>query len=130
MKAAGDDPWEDLVVSMLAVNQYSLEKTYQFIDGLRAQGLVDPKKLMQWQHGEVLEHLKAAGCDRGPFMTNLFALRLANLGAFILGKGLSVCSAAISGCDTDAIEQLLLPVNGIGPKVIANFYLLRGIPKK
>lgn len=82
-KAAADDPWEDLVVSILSVNQYSLEHTYRSIDGLRKQGLFDPERLMRWDQSEIVERLK-----------------------------------------------LLLPVNGIGPKVIANFYSLREIPKK
>lgn len=129
-KAAVDDPWEDLVVSVLSVNQYSLERTYESIKGLREQGLFNPTKLKQSDHGEFVARLKAAGCDRGPFMTSLFALRLANLGALIQSKGIDDCAKTISGRDTRAIEELLLPVNGIGPKVIANFYLLRVIPKK
>jgi hypothetical protein len=68
-KAAVDDPWEDLVVSLLSVNQYSLERTYESIKGLREQGLFNPTKLKQWDHGEFVARLKAAGCDRGPFMT-------------------------------------------------------------
>ena len=129
-KSTIDDPWEDLVVSLLSVNQYSLERTYESIKGLREQGLFNPTKLMQLDHDEFVARLKAAGCDRGTFMTSLFGLRLANLGALIQSKGLDTCAKTISGRDTRAIEELLLPVNGIGPKVIANFYLLRDIPKK
>jgi hypothetical protein len=117
-------------VSLLSVNQYSLERTYESINGLREQGLFNPTKLKQWNHDEFVARLKAAGCDRGPFMTSLFALRLANLGALIRNKGLDSCTKTISGRDTCAIEELLLPVNGIGPKVIANFCLLRDIPQK
>ncbi|MDZ4797978.1 MAG: hypothetical protein SGI92_07440 [Bryobacteraceae bacterium] len=128
-KPDADDPWEDLVVSLLSVNQYSLERTYESIGGLREQGLFNPTNLEQWEHGELVARLKAAGCDRGAFMTGLFALRLANLGALIQSKGLDNCTKAISGRDAHAIEKLLLPVNGIGPKVIANFYLLREIER-
>jgi hypothetical protein len=126
-KGTGDDSWEDLVVSMLSVNQYSLEKTYEFVGGLREQGLFDPRMLMVWDQLEIVERLKSAGCDRGPFMTNLFALRLANLGMLIASRGLETCARVISGRDTRAVGELLLPVNGIGPKVISNFYLLRGM---
>jgi hypothetical protein len=129
-EGAVDNPWEDLVVSVLSVNQYSLERTYESITGLRQQGLFNPTKLEHWDHGEVVARLKAAGCERGTFMTSLFALRLANLGALIQSKGLDSCTRIISGRDARAIEELLLPVNGIGPKVIANFFLLRDIPKK
>ena len=112
------------------MNQYSLERTYESINGLREQGLFNATNLAQWEHGSFVAHLKAAGCDRGNFMTNLFALRLANLGALIQRKGLDSCTRVISGRDTRAIEEMLLPVNGIGPKVIANFYFLRDIPKQ
>jgi hypothetical protein len=129
-KPVKDDPWEDLVVSILSVNQYSLEHTYQALEGLRTEGLSDPSNLAHWGQVEIVDRLKAAGCDRGPFMTNLFALRLCNLGTLIEHRGVEECVKIIWGRDRRAIQDLLLPVNGIGPKVIANFCLLRelGIP--
>ena len=120
-KPSVDDPWEDLVASILSVNQYPLELTYRSIEGLRKQGLVSPEKLRRWDQREIVEHLKSAGCDRGPFMTNLFAIRLANLGVLVESKGLEACTKIIAGRDAKAIEELLLPVNGIGPRVMANF---------
>ena len=129
-KASIDDPWEDLVISLLSVNQYSLEKTYQHAEGLREQGLFIPKNLVKWDQEGILLRLKAGGCDRGEFMTNLFALRLANLGHFVGGKGLDACTKVLLGKDAKAIEALLLPVNGVGPKVIHNFCFLREIPQK
>ena len=120
------DPWQDLVVSILSVNQYSLERTYTCVSGLRKQGLFEPIKLGQWSPSDIVEKLRSAGCDRGPFMTSLFAQRLANLGALIKSKGADRCTRVIAGTDVQAIEGLLLPVNGIGPRVLANFRLLRG----
>jgi hypothetical protein len=129
-KATADNAWEDLVVSILSVNQYSLERTYQALEGLRKEGLFDPNNLPHWGQVEIVDRLKAAGCDRGPFMTNLFAFRLRNLGTLIEHRGLEECVKIISSRDSGEIKELLLPVNGIGPKVIANFCLLRelGIP--
>jgi hypothetical protein len=129
-KEHADNPWEDLVISILSVNQYSLEHTYRAVDSLRKEGLFDPGCLMKWDQNEIVDQLKSAGCDRGAFMTNLFALRLANLGALITSRGIERCNAIISGRDTRAIEELLLPVNGIGPKVLTNFFFLRDIPRK
>jgi hypothetical protein len=125
-----DDPWEDLVVSLLSVNQYSLEKTYRHLDGLRKQGLFLPGNLSRWDQKEIVRRMKAAGYDRGEFMTKLFALRLANLGCFVDEKGVEACFEIVSGNDSKAIESLLLPVNGIGPKVIHNFCALRNIPRR
>lgn len=122
----GEDPWEDLVLSILSVNQYSLERTYRSTDGLRKAELFDPRQLMLWDQSEIVERLRSAGCNRGPFMTALFAFRLYNLGVLIKHHGVELCTKIISGHDMRTIEELLLPVNGIGPKVIANFRLLRG----
>lgn len=55
-----DDPWEDLVVSMLSVNNYSIEHTYRFLEGLRQQGLFDPKKLAALDDSEA-----ACACPLG-----------------------------------------------------------------
>jgi len=122
-----DDPWEDLVISMLSVNQYSLERTYRSREGLREQGLFDPENLMRWDQDQVVDRLKSAGCYRGEFMTNLFALRLCNLGALLEIKSIDASTRIIASRNRKAIEDFLLPVNGIGPKVIANFCLLREI---
>src|SRR4051812_44666176 len=101
-----DDPWEDLVVSVLSVNNHSLERTYKSIAALREQGLVDPGRLEQWDQSEIASRLKAAGCDRGPFMTNLFALRLANVGELIRHNGgVQHCTAVINSSNVQAIEK-------------------------
>lgn len=124
------DPWEDLVISILSVNQYSLERTYRCLEGLREQGLLDRNKLMHWGQADIVNRLKSPGCDRGLFMNNLFGLRLCNLGILIQRSGVEACTKIISSRDVKFIEELLLPVNGVGPKVIANFCLLRNIAQQ
>lgn len=122
-----DGPWDDLVISILAVNQYSLERTYVLLQGLREQKVTDPNSLASWGPEEFEMRLRAAGCERGSFMTNLFAQRLAALGALVRRIGIVECEKVIGSRDARAIENLLLPVKGIGPVVIRNFYSLRQI---
>jgi len=122
-----DDPWQDLVVSMLAVNQYSLEKTYNCVDGLRKKGLFDPRNLALWDQAKISSQMKAAECDRGEFMTNLFAKRLSSLGQHVRQFGFAPSTELISRPNREAIVSFLSSVNGVGPKVLKNFFLLRGI---
>ena len=122
-----DDPWEDLVVAILSVNQYSLERTYGAIGGLRRERVADPANLARWQPQEIEERLRAAGYDRGAFMTGLFAKRLYALGALIRDKGVNACRNVIGSADMAAIHGLLLPVHGIGPVVLRKFFVLRNI---
>jgi len=122
------NPWEDVVVSILSVNQYSLEKTYQVVDRLREQGLSNPDNLGRWTKDEIVVRLKQSGCDRGEFMTSLFAARLSNLGAALTSYGVEECTSILLSNDTRLLNELLLPIKGIGPKVMENIFLLRGIP--
>ena len=71
--------------------------------------------------------LRAAGYDRGHFMTKLFAERLAALGKLVKSKGIDECQRIVSGRNIETIEKLLDPVKGIGPVVLRNFYFLRNI---
>jgi hypothetical protein len=120
-----DNAWDDLIVSILSVNQYSLEKTFAVLGALRAGKITDPTNLARWTHEEMTDNLKSSGCNRGAFMTGLFAQRLCSVGELIRTKGIAHCESVLISGDRRMIEELLLPVNGIGPKVLQNFFLLR-----
>ena len=75
-----DEIWEELIVSILAVNNRSLEKTYALLPLLRKAGIVDPANLTRWDVEEVVARLKTAGLDWGSYMTRLFARRFVSLG--------------------------------------------------
>jgi hypothetical protein len=120
-----DNPWEDVVVSILAVNQYSLERTYAAVPGLRQEKVFSPENLSRWPIEEIADRLRRGGCDRGAFMTNLFAKRLSSLGKWVQSKGFVECEKILTCGERPAISALLSPVNGVGPKVLANLFLLR-----
>jgi len=61
-------------------------------------------------------------------MTKLFAERLFALGSLVRAKGVDECENVLGTQDAKAIEELLLPVKGIGPVVLRNFFMLREIP--
>lgn len=119
--------WEDLTVAILSVNQQSLEKTYSVIEGIRRESLCEPAKLAGWTINEIASRLKHAGYDRGQFMTNLFAERLSALGKYVEGFGIDRCEKVFAGGSAIEIEHLLRSVKGIGPKVLANFFILQNI---
>jgi hypothetical protein len=47
------------------------------------------------------------------------------LGKYIVERGADHFSVALSQADVAAIQELLLPIYGVGPKVIENFVELR-----
>lgn len=121
---------EDLVVSILSVNNYPLEKTYLAIERLRQQGVFDPQNLMGWTWVEMVRHLRLGGYYRGDFMTGLFADRLMSLGTLIKSVGVTQCEEILREGNDNEIREFLRPVNGVGAKVLANFFLLRGQPSE
>src|SRR5687767_14516591 len=70
MPESTDDPWQDLILSMLAVNGYSLEKAFGLADKFREQDLFDPKSLTSAR--DIAVRLNAAGYVRGIGMTKIF----------------------------------------------------------
>jgi len=120
-----DNLWEDLVVAILSVNNYSLEKTYLAIEALRHGGLFSPQNLALWTPEEIGTRLQRAGYDRGRFMTALLSVRLASLGVLLESVGVEECERLLLKGESAEARSLLLSVKGIGPTVLANFFLLR-----
>lgn len=118
--------WHDLVVSMLAVYQYSLEKVDGYSAGLEKQGLFDPKNLNKFSHEDIFSHLENAGYRRGN-LNSIFTERLLALGEYVAQKGQDQCESVLGSKDKGTIADLLKPIKGIGPKVIENYFELRGL---
>jgi len=120
-----NDVWQDLVVSMLSVNNYSLEKTYSSIELLSQEGLFDPKKLVGWKADEIADRLRRGGYNRGEYLNNLLATRLASLATFVEGVGMKESERILTKSDKSVIAKFLQPVNGVGPQVLRSFSMLR-----
>lgn len=118
-------PWADLVIALLSVNNYPLEKTFDLFKGLAEAGLFEPARLAAWDLAEISRRMGQAGYDRGPAMTQIFAERLSGLGHFLSAHGLLECEEVLGTGSRAEITALLTPAKGIGPRVLQNFFLLR-----
>jgi hypothetical protein len=58
-------------------------------------------------------------------MTQLFAERLSQVAAFILTLGVPRSKQVLASSRLEDISAVFMKANGIGPKVIANFWTLR-----
>ncbi|HKI24732.1 MAG TPA: hypothetical protein VKA07_00320 [Candidatus Sulfotelmatobacter sp.] len=117
--------WEDLILAILSVNRYSLEKAYSAVDGFRSEELFDLKKLAEQTVEEITVRLRRGGYDREEYLTKLFALRLMSLAAFVKRIGVEESERILTSPDKRKIEEFLQPVKGIGPQVLNNFFTLR-----
>ena len=124
-----NDSWQDLVIAVLAVNRFSIEKAYALSHQLREQGLCEPANLATWNTNEIASRLRESGYDRGVFLNQLISERLAALGRFVAAEGAENCQRTVSSKNRDAISQLFLRVHGIGHTVLDNFFLLQEIDR-
>ena len=122
-----DEIMENLVCSLLAVNNYSLEKAWGLRQGLREELLLDVGFLKKASHDTLFERLKKAGYDKSDYVVGLVADRLHNLGKALDEKTLRALVDTVEKRDEGKMEEILLPVKGIGPVVLRNFAGLCGV---
>lgn len=115
--------WANLVIAMLSVNQYPVEKTWTIFDQLKANGLFDPLNFGKWNYVELYNRLNDSNYNRGKMMP-IFIERLLSL-SNLLGDVKKNENILATGTK-DEVSELLKKVKGVGPVVINTFFLIRG----
>ena len=106
---------EDLVVAVLAVNNYSFEKAWTLLPNLREAGLTTAATFPA-ELGPATVKLASAGYDRG-LLTEMFAKRLHGLMQMAVSGALDELDGHVEAGRKDDVLALLVSVPGIGPKV-------------
>ncbi len=114
---------EAIVVSVLAVNRYPLEKSYSLLPNLRKLGLTDPTKVANANSPDVMMRLDRAGYHRG-LLTEMMAGRLIGLMNAVSEGQLDSLSNMVTKGEKDQAKQLLCRMKGIGPQVAADVWML------
>lgn len=115
-------PWiEACVLSLLAVNNYSLTKTWALRPRLHEERLLAPG---HWEPSEAADALRCVGYDRGEFLTGLIAERVAHFLTIADESYLRSLSEA-EALGTEEVTEVLTSIKGIGPVVAKNALLLR-----
>ena len=116
--------WEELIIAVLAVSQYPIEKVEPHRSAIREAGLFRVNDLAEESIGSLTNKLKKAGYDRGK-LTWQFADRLISLGKHVVERDQLLLEQQLSAGDERVVEATLIPIYGIGPKVVENFIELR-----
>lgn len=115
---------EDLFISLLSVNNVSIEETYSHIESMRKEDIFEPLKLEKLSIEEIGNNLKKAGYNRGG-VNYILAERLLDLSKKINLQGKKEFEISISNPDKKDLKDFLLTIKGIGNKVVDNFFILR-----
>jgi hypothetical protein len=114
-------------VATLAVANYPLDLAWSLKDRLRAAGLCDPLSLAKLSRQQIVRRLTASGYDRGAFMAELLASRFQSIAAKMTSLDAALLREALRHGDHNELRALFLSAKGVGPTVIKNFLLLRGL---
>lgn len=114
---------ECLLMALLSVNNYSLEKVWALLPRMREAGLTDPARVVAMDMPAAIAALTSAGYDRKN-LTWLFAERVKALMGAIHDGTLDGLDDAISRKDKITASALLEPIRGVGPRVLENAWAL------
>lgn len=114
---------ECLLMAILAVNSYSLEKAWKLLPRMRELGLTNPARVVAMEMPAAVEALTAAGYDRKN-LTWMFAERVKALMAAVHDGKLDDLAGAVAARDERAAAELLGEVRGVGLRVIENAWAL------
>lgn len=117
------DIWAYVVMSMLAVNHFTIHDSLGIHDGLKSNGLFDLKNLSTWSHEKIFTSLKAAGYNRTDLVVGFLTVRLMSLGSLI--GNIKVNEKILTDGTEQETADLLLKIKGVGPIVLKNFLSLR-----
>jgi hypothetical protein len=118
--------WQDLIISLLSVNGWSVDKNFKYKDALNKSGLFNPENLNKWDVVEIGNKMKESGYDRGG-VTWIISERLSALGKFVVSKGVAECDKILLSKNKEKITEFLLPIKGVGNKVLESYFILAGI---
>lgn len=121
--AISQDSVDAILVSLLAVQNYPLDRAWSLLPGLEKAELTNPFRVAQADVGNLVAKLTGAGYERG-YLNGIMAPRVQNLMKAVVAGELDAFDALSKAGHRQAALELLCKVKGIGPKVANNAWLL------
>ena len=121
------NPVADLVMAILAVNQWTLAQSGAIFEGLKKENLFDPLTIQQMDDAELQIALKRAGYKKADFVVGLISSRLHDMAKKLAGDGEQDLRDLVLAKNKKELREFLMGIKGVGPKVYENFLLLNDI---
>jgi hypothetical protein len=123
------EPVVHLMVAVLAVGGYSLQRAWNLLPSLQKEGLTDSKAVEDYDEAEIVRRLSRSGYDRGPIVTASMAKRLMALHTAVRNGVLAQTVRLLREDRVKDAEKVLRTVKGVGPVVFNQFAVLEGAMK-
>jgi len=121
---------EHLIVAMLAVGGFPLERAWALLPKLRQSGLTTPATALALDERELIRRLALSGYDRGPVVTTSLARRIMAAHVATEKGVLATTVRLMREGNVEQAEKTLREVKGVGPTVFRTFVALERQSKR
>lgn len=115
----------NLVVAMLTVNNWALEKAWALLPELTSLGLCDAQCLSTLSHEEIFARLKRAGYAKSDYVVGLLADRLREMAKVMATIPPAKLTELMEPGHEKDRDRFLLSLKGVGPAVLETFVALQ-----
>ncbi len=116
---------ENILISILAVNGWTVDRVCPLTERFRAVGLLDFATISGLSIEDIAERLARAGYARGDYMTLLLAARVVSLATALTAAELSRLKQCLVEGRTTDVSETLRGIKGVGPVVLETFWSLQ-----
>lgn len=116
---------EDLVVAMLTVNNWALEKAWGLLPELTSLELCDAQCLSILSHEEIFARLKRAGYAKSDYVVGLLADRMREMAKVMTATSPERLTELMESGNEKDRDRFLLSLKGVGPAVLETFVALQ-----
>jgi endonuclease III-like uncharacterized protein len=123
-----NERFADLVIAMLAVNGWHLDKVGDLMNSLEQNGLTNPNTVASRAFTENAKCLESAGYSRGDYMVSMLTERIESAAQYFINHdNITKLADVEASRDLKRLRECLEPIKGVGKMVIENYALLRGL---
>ncbi len=115
----------NLVVAMLTVNNWALEKAWALLPDLTSLGLCNAQSLSALSHEEIFARLKRAGYTKSDYVVGLLADRLREMAKTVAATAPAELMELMEPGHEKDRDRFLLSLKGVGPAVLETFVSLQ-----
>src|SRR3954464_9666120 len=113
---------ENVLISILAVNGWTVDRVFPLTDRFRAVGLLDFATISALPKEDIAERLARAGYARGEYMNLLLAGRVLSLATALTAAELNRLKQCLVEGRTIDVSDTLRGITGVGPVVLETFW--------
>lgn len=116
---------DNVLIAILAVNGWTVDRVFPLTDRLRTVGLLDFTAVSGLSIEEIAERLARAGYARGEYMNLLLATRVLSMATVLTATELERLQQCLVEGRTTDVGTALRGIKGVGPVVLETFWALQ-----